>query len=198
MSEDHLTPEALRRLLEKDNDEEQNRLLLHHLEVCPQCREVGGWVADLYRSGRIGLQFSSVDIDLGRSRIEAEGLWEELRSLPSEERAALVLGTDRFTTWGMAELLCRESLADAARAVDLAHLATWISSRLAEWQPAEEAWLAELRAFTWVHLGHAWQVRGERLPAESAFAVADAWWQAAAKDMGDVLGYEERILELRR
>ena len=116
MSDDHLTPEALRRLLGKDNDEEQNRLLLHHLEVCPECREVGGWVADLYRSGRIGLQFSSVDVDLGRSRVEAESLWEELRSLPSEEREAVVLGADRFKTWGMAELLCRESLAVAGRA----------------------------------------------------------------------------------
>jgi hypothetical protein len=198
MSVDHLTPESLRRLLERDNDEEQNRLLLHHLEVCPQCREIGGWIADLYRSGKIGLQFSSVDIDLGRSRVEAERLWEELRHLPMEEQAARVLDTDRFTTWGMAELLCRESLADPARAVELAQLATWISSRLAEWQPAEEGWLAELRALAWAHLGHAWKKRGEHLPAESAFAAADAWWEAGGKDMGDVLDYEERILELRR
>jgi hypothetical protein len=27
--------------------------------------------------------------------------------------------------------------------------------------------------------------------------MADAWWSIVAGDMGDVLGYEERILDLR-
>jgi hypothetical protein len=201
MSQDHLTPEALRRLLEKDNDEEQNRLLLHHLEVCPGCGEVGGHVAALYRSGAIDLQFSVVDVDLGLSRAEAPGLWEELRGLAPGERSALVLGSGRFTTWGMAELLCGESLAaadaDPGRAVALASLAAWISLSLREWQPAEEAWVIELRAYALAHLGHAWNRQGDRLQAECAFTLADAWWASVAGDMGDVLGYEERILELR-
>jgi hypothetical protein len=201
MSETHLTAEALRRLLGKDNDEEQNRLLLHHLEVCPECSEIGGHVAALYRSGAIDLQFSVVDVDLALSRAAAPGLWEELSGLASAERTALVLGSDRFTTWGMAELLCGESLAaagaDPGRAVELACLAVWISLQLREWEPAEESWMIELRAYALAHLGHAWSSRGDRLQAECAFLMADAWWASVAGDMGDVLGYEERILDLR-
>lgn len=202
MTHDHLTAEALRRLLEKDNDEEQNRLLLHHLEVCPDCNEVGGHVAALYRSGAIDLQFSVVDVDLGLSRAEAPGLWEELRGLPPSERAALVMGSERFTTWGMVELLCGESVAavreDPGRAVELASLAVWISLNLREWQPAEEAWMIELRAYALAHLGHAWMRQGDRLQAECAFALAATWWETVADDMGDVLGYEGKILELSR
>ncbi len=202
MNEIHLTAEALRRLLEKDNDEDQNRLLLHHLEVCPGCGEVGGFIAGLYRSGAIDLRFSAVDVDLALSRAQAAGLWEELRGLPPGEWAALVRDSDRFTTWGMAEVLCGESLAAAAvdsdRAVELAGLAAWISHQLVEWQPAEAAWLVELRAYAWAHLGHAWHSRGDQLSAECAFAAAGAWWASAAGDMGDVLGYEERIFDLHR
>jgi len=203
MAQDHLTPEALRRLLEKDNDEEQNRLLLHHLEVCPGCNEVGGHIVALYRSGAIDLQFSVVDVDLGLSRAEAPGLWEELRGLPPAERSSQVMGAERFMTWGMVELLCSESLKlvredEADRAVEEAGLAVWISLHLHEWQPAEEAWMVELRAYALAHLGHAWMRRGDLVQAECAFTLAANWWEAAAADMGDVLGYEKRILELSR
>lgn len=138
-------------------------------------------------------------MDLGLSRAEAPGLWEELRGLAPEERSALVLGKGRYTTWGMAELLCAESLAatEPGRAVELAGLAAWISLSLREWQPAEEAWMIELRAYALAHLGHAWSWRGDRIQAECAFTLADIWWSSVAGDMGDVLGYEKRILELR-
>jgi hypothetical protein len=200
MSQDHLTVEALRRLLEKDNDEDQNRLLLHHLEVCPGCREVGGHVADLYRSGAIDLHFSVVDVDLALSRSQAPGLWEALRGLTPEERSALVLASDRFTTWGMAELLCDQSLAaadeDPGRAVELAGLAVWISLNLPDWQPAEEAWTIELRAYALAHLGHAWKRRRDPVQAANAFEMADRLWESVVGDMGDVLGYESRVQEL--
>jgi hypothetical protein len=200
MTPDHLTPEALRRLLEKDNDEEQKLLLLHHLEVCPECGRVGGHIAALYRAGALDLRFSVVDVDLALSRAEAPGLWEELRGLTPRERKALVPGSDRFTTWGLAELLCAESFAaaeaDPVLAVELACMAVWISWQLEEWQPAEKAWMAELRAYALAHLGHAWNRRGKWFEAELAFHLAGSLWSSAAGDMGDVLGYENRILEL--
>lgn len=200
MNQEHLTPETLRRLLEKDNDEDQNRLLLHHLEVCPGCSEVGGHVAALYRSGAIDLQFSVVDVDLALSRAQARDLWESLRGLTTEERTAMIRASVRFTTWGMAELLCDESLAAVAEnpqlAVELASLAVWISLHLPEWQPAEEAWTVELRAYSLAHLGHAWGRLGDRLQADCAFTQADRLWESVVDDMGDVLGYESRVQEL--
>lgn len=200
MSPEHLTPETLRRLLEKDNDEDQNRLLLHHLEACPECREVGGHVAELYRSGAIDLKFSVVDVDLALSRSQARGLWESLRGLTPDERTALIRTSSRFTTWGMAELLCDESYAAVAEsprlAVELASLAVWISLHLPEWQPAEEAWTIELRAYSLAHLGHALRQVGEPLQADCAFTQADRLWESVVYDMGDVLGYEGRVQEL--
>lgn len=199
MTPDHLSPEALRRLLERDNDEEQNLLLLHHLEVCPECGKVGGHIAALYRAGALDLRFSVVDVDLALSRMEAPRLWEELRGLERRELEARV-DSGRFTTWGMVELLCAESLgvvdADPDLAVELACLAVWISWRIEEWKPAEKSWMTELRAYALAHLGHAWSRKGERFEAECAFVIAREWWLSVAGDIGDVLGYESRILEL--
>ncbi|MFY9826984.1 MAG: hypothetical protein WAM82_36870 [Thermoanaerobaculia bacterium] len=105
----------------------------------------------------------------------------------------------RFRSWGLCELLCSESIrlapSDVAMSLQVAELAVLISSRLKEHQPAEELWLFQLRALAWAHLGNALRVQGELRSAEDAFARSDEWWETAAS-MGDVLGYEVRILDL--
>jgi tetratricopeptide (TPR) repeat protein len=106
----------------------------------------------------------------------------------------------RCRSWGLAELLCAESIREAsvhpARAFGFAYLAVILASVLREWEPTEVAWLAELRAFAWAHLGNAWRVVGELPNAEQAFLVADRLWNEDAEGMGDVLGYESKILAL--
>lgn len=201
MRDAHLTEATLGCLLERGGDEEQTKFLLHHLAVCPACREVGGYLVDLYEGGLLGLQFSVVDIDLARSRMAAPVLFGELAPLSFEDGQRLVLTDGRFRSWGLCEHICRESermaADDASRAVELARLAVVVSSRIEEWQPAEKHWLAELRALAWAHLGNALRATGGLLEAEAAFLESDRWWGEGEPDVGDILDYETHILDMR-
>lgn len=139
---EHLTRDALERLLSVDRLDEANRVLLHLLAVCPECAEAGGMVLAAYEAGAVGVQFSAVEVDLFISRAQAPALWREIESLSSfEEGLRLLDSQKRFAHWGLAELLCAESWKagshDAARAVTLARLAVEVAKRVQEGQPCE-------------------------------------------------------------
>lgn len=201
MRERHLRHEDIRRLVEVEASEAHVELLLHHLAVCPECYREGGYILDLYEAGALPPVFSSVDLDFARSRAEAPTLLARLSRFGFERQKAVLKDTDQFRSWGLAELLCQESLKTAAgtpgQAVELAELAVLVSSMLDEWEPAEPAWLEELRAFALSHLGNARRVSGDLAGAEEAFEQADELWLASAKDMGDVLEYGATILALK-
>lgn len=199
---EHLTRDALERLLSVDRLDEANRVLLHLLAVCPECAEAGGMVLAAYEAGAVGVQFSAVEVDLFISRAQAPALWREIESLSSFEEGLRLLDTQkRFAHWGLAELLCAESWKagahDAARAVTLARLAVEVAKRVQEGQPCEREWLFELRAYTWAHLASAWRVSGDLHQAEEAQKSSDRWWRKGAAGMGDILGYEPVILGLK-
>jgi hypothetical protein len=195
----HLTEDDLERFL-SDDEEARNRLLLHHLAVCPDCYAVGGYLLDLYREGAIGLDLDILEIRLAFSRREAPLLLEELRFVPTAQQETRVLEEKRFRSWGLCELLCRESEGEASRdpkgAVALARLAVVVAGALEEWQPAEAAWLDQLRAYALAHLGHARRALGHLRGAETAFRNALALWAPAREDVGDILGYEAHFLAL--
>jgi tetratricopeptide (TPR) repeat protein len=201
MKHEHLTESALERLLSVDRLDEANRVLLHLLAVCPACSAVGGKILAAYEAGAMGLQFSSVDVDLFASRREAKELWKVLSDLPYEEHLRLVRTDRRYVTWGLVELLSRESRAvgphDPSRAVALALLAVVTSRRLKPWQPCEPEWLYELRAYALAHLASGYRVSGDLRQAERAQKDADRWWKKGARSMGDILGYEPVILSLK-
>lgn len=201
MKEHHLRHEDIRRLVEVETSEAHMLLLLHHLAVCPDCYREGGYILDLYETGALPAVFSSVDLDLTRSRAEAPALLARLERFGFERQKAVVKDTDQFRSWGLAELLCKESLKAAAgapgKAVELSELAVLISFSLREWEPAEPAWLEELRAFTLSHFGNAHRVAGDLTLSEEAFGDADERWQASSRDMGDVLGYGATIFALK-
>jgi tetratricopeptide (TPR) repeat protein len=200
MNDSHLTGSEIRQLIETDNTATQTKLLLHHLAVCPDCYAEGGYILDLHLAGALPERFSSVDIDLAKSRADAPGLYAKLSRFGFKRQQGLLRDTRRFRSWGLAELLCAESLTAAARdpekAVQLAELAVLLASKLGEWEPAEEAWLCLLRSYAWAHLGNARRVLGELRSAEEAFARSSQWWEAA-ESMGDVLDYEAMILALK-
>lgn len=199
---EHLTEDALERFLSVDRSDEANRVLFHLLSRCPECAAVGGKVLAAYKAGAIGVQFSSIDVDLFASRAEAPTLWKDLDELSSFELQLRVVESDvRYAHWGLAEFLCSESRIvgphDPGRAVSLALLAVEVAKRLDEWQPCEREWLFELRAYAWAHLASAYRVSGDLREAEKAQKRSDAWWREGAVGMGDILGYEPVILGLK-
>ncbi|HEX3554466.1 MAG TPA: hypothetical protein VIA62_14680 [Thermoanaerobaculia bacterium] len=201
VKDQHLTRRTLRRFLEKHHSlQEENEILLHLIAVCPECRSAGGQLLDLFENGLIHSEFSSLDVDLEVSRVEAPALWEKLKGFPFEKQKGLMRDVKRFRSWGLCEFLCHESVllaaCDATKAVQAAELAVLGSGRLKEHEPAEKLWLFQLRALAWGHLGNARRVLGELRSAEDAFAKSDEWWEAAAS-MGNVLGYEARLLDLK-
>jgi tetratricopeptide (TPR) repeat protein len=133
--------------------------------------------------------------------MDAPALFEELTPLPFEEQKARIGSDPCFTTWGLAELLCKLSEKEAPdrpeRARELAALAVEVSFSLREWQPVEQHWLDELRAFTLAHLGNALRVLGSLTEAREAFTEAERLWRPAEANMGDVMGYEARYLALQ-
>jgi tetratricopeptide (TPR) repeat protein len=199
MKDVHLTEEDFRRLLSGE-DEPCNRLVLHHLAICVPCYAAAGHILDLYLSGEIDEKLCAIDIDLGKSRRAAPALFEELRWFPIQQQRAMIHDQEYLHSWGLAELLCAESEKeaprDADRAWELADLAVQVSSLIDEWKPAEPLWLNELRAYALAHLGNACRVAGDLRAAEEAFAAAEALWQPAFENMGDVLDYEARYFAL--
>jgi tetratricopeptide (TPR) repeat protein len=199
MKDIHLTEDDFRRLLSGE-DEPRNRLVLHHLAICPACYTVAGHILDLHIAGEIDDRLCTVDIDLGKSRRHAPALFEELRRFPLPEQRAMIRDQEFLHSWGLAELLCAESEKeaprDADRAWELADLAVQISSLIDEWEPAEPLWRDQLHAYALAHLGNACRVAGDFRAAEEAFTSAEALWQPAYENMGDVLGYEARYFAL--
>src|SRR5436305_5628887 len=126
-----------------------SRILLHLLAVCPECRKTGGTILAAYEAGAIGPEFSSVDVALFASRTAAGSLWKALQPLPFEEALCLIQTREEYLSWGLAELLAKESMKagfeNASPAVDLASLAVEVATRLSVGQPCEKEWLFELR-----------------------------------------------------
>lgn len=201
MKKVHLTDDDLRRLIEEDDLEVRDRLILHHLAVCPECCAVGGYLLRLFEAGNIDLPLCSLEIKLAQSRAEAPGLWEEIAASSFEEQRLAIRSSPRFRSWGLTELLCERSIelaaTDAARGLEVATLAAEIAGKLQEWQPAEQHWLEELRGFAWAHVGNAWRVLGDLRKADDAFETAEDWWESGAVDVGDILGYEGRFWALK-
>lgn len=201
MKDAHLKAEDIDPLL-WDEDEVRNRLLLHHLAVCPECYAVGGFILDLYLAGEIDLKFGHIDLVLGRSRLEAPALWEKLSKHRGFKRqVALVRDTNHFVSWGLCELLCKkseeEASRDARRARELAELAVEVSRKVAEESEIEPYWHHELRALALAHLANACRVLGDLKKAAEAFAEAEKWWRPAAEDIGDILVFEAKFLSLK-
>lgn len=201
MEHNHLNEAALERLLAEDRTEDENRTLLHLIAVCPECRQAGGYLLDFHQAGILPSRFGPVELALARSRAEAPRLWKSLARHPHERRLGLVRATRRFASWGLCELLCRESRnaahEDSTRTAELAELAVLVADAFEEGSPFEAGWLYQLRAFAWAHLGNGRRVGGDFRGSEEAFSMSDSWWEAGEEAAGDALGYGPDILALK-
>jgi tetratricopeptide (TPR) repeat protein len=195
----HLDDDTLLRLL-ADANEDWLRFLLHELSRCEPCREVGGYLLELFRAGALKIPIGLGVLTLARSRMEAPRLWAELESLPLEQARSRIQTDRRFESWGLCELLCRESkrtaAADAVRALHLGELAVLVADLVEDDGPIEDRWVYQLRAYAWAHLGNARRVLGDLRGADEALSAADLWWQSGSV-VGDTLGYGPVIQDLQ-
>jgi tetratricopeptide (TPR) repeat protein len=201
MEHKHLDAAALDRLLAVDRSVEQNEHLFSLLAVCPVCREVGGWLLELQEAGALPPLFGLIDAILARSRAEAPRLLADLLSSVPEDRLARLHAEPRFTSWGLCELLVRESRQaapdNASDALHLADLAVHAADRIPENDPFEDKWIYQLRSLAWAAHANACRVQGDYPGAERSFEMSDTWWEAGAAGIGDALGYEPILLDLK-
>src|SRR6266545_5344327 len=197
----HLDAAALERLLATDRTPDQNDQLFHVLDLCPACREVGGWLLELHQANALPPVFGPIDAALARSRAEAPQLWAELALLDPEERLARLHTDRRFVSWGLCELLVRESRqaapAAASVALRLADLAVHVADMISDGEPFEAQWIYQLRSLAWAALANALRVQGELSGAERGFEMSDSWWEAGIVGSEDALGYEPVLLVLK-
>jgi tetratricopeptide (TPR) repeat protein len=197
----HLDAADLEHLLATDRTAKQNEQLFHLLAVCPRCREVGGWLLELRQANALPPIFGLIDAILARSRAEAPRLLEELLALDVQERLTHLHADGRFTSWGLCELLVRQSRETApqqpADAVHLADLAVQVADRISDSDVFEECWVYQLRSLAWATLGNALRVQGDLLGAERSFDMSGSWWEAGCRGTEDALGYEALMLDLK-
>jgi tetratricopeptide (TPR) repeat protein len=201
MEHKHLDAAALERFLAVDRSAEQNEQLFHVLAVCPVCREAGAWLLELHQAHVLPPVFGLIDAVLARSRAEAPQLLQRLTAIDPEDRLASIHAAPRFVSWGLCELLVRESRHaaqnKAAEAVHLADLAVHVADLILEGDLFEEKWIYQLRGFAWSGLGNAYRVQGDLASSERSFDMSEAWWEAGAAGIGDALGYEPILLDLK-
>jgi tetratricopeptide (TPR) repeat protein len=200
MEHKHLDAAALDRLLAVDRTADQNELLFHLLSVCPGCEEACGWLLELHQANALPLTFGPIDAALARSRAEAPRLLEELLLAP-EQHLARLHADPRSASWGLCELLVRESCQatpeQASEAVHLAELAVQVAGLIPVGEPFEEEWVEQLRSLAWAGLGNAARVQGDLSEAEKSFERSDSSWAEGTADSEDALGYEPVILDLK-
>jgi tetratricopeptide (TPR) repeat protein len=201
MEHKHLDAAALERLLAMDRTPEQNEQLFHLLDLCPACREVGGWLLELHQAQALPLVFGPTDATLSRSRAEAPQLLEELAPLDPQNRLARLQVSRRYVSWGLCELLVHESRQaapqQASEAFHLADLAVHVANLLPAGEPFEEQWIYQLQSLAWAGLANAQRVQGDLSGAERSFEMTDSWWEAGTRSTGDALGYEPVLLDLK-
>ena len=138
---------------------------------------------------------------LARSRAAARGLWADLETFRFEDQYYLVRTHRRYLEWGFCEFLCRESLrltrVDAERAVERAELAVLVADLMKDDERVTDRRLYQLRGYAWAHDGNARRVLGDLRSADESIAIAEAWWEAGEAALGDCLGYEPVILDLK-
>lgn len=169
----HPPIEILARLLAGDLSHEEliNEVIPHLLERCPECREQHQEILQLQQE--FGHWDERVAVLEGRQAIE---LFAGLKELPFDEQLGLVTDDESYQTWGLCQLLLKESLeaafADPARAINFAELGVKVSQTLGT--AYDPNWVLDLRARAHAYLGNAQRALGELRSADAAFREAES------------------------
>jgi tetratricopeptide (TPR) repeat protein len=192
---------------------EGRSILAHLLTDCEVCRQVTGRLAPFGRtvSAAVGETPAAEPLHdtttallerirereraIEKERAEAAGLFEELEAQGQAHRMLLVRNSDRFLTWGLAELLIDESFShrfnDRQLTSDLADLAVEVAERL-DPEVYGAALVNDLQARAWANRGNAQRLRSE---LRSATRCLNRALKLIEEGTGDPLE-EARVCEL--
>ena len=189
MDQEHVSVELLARWLSDTPLGEREPTLRHLVAGCAACR------AAMETLDRLRAEADHPDPMVAVVEVpEASELYDRLLALPEAQRVRAV-AQGELTGWVLCRRLIREShraaFRDGSEAVHLAYLAVRLAAGLsAAYDPA---WVADLLARAWAHLGNARRVVGELSAADEAFLRA---FEALASGTGSP-GAEAEILGLR-
>ena len=168
----HLSLEVLAKWLSGvlEHDQMLRLVIPHFLAQCPVCRE--GYQEILRLQDEVGHWDEEVAVMEGR---RAPELWQRLAKRPYPEQLREIEEDEELHTWGLCQLLLRNSreaaFTDPARAVELANLALRVVRHLGV--AYDPSWVMDLRARCFAYLGNARRVLGELRSAEDAFLKAE-------------------------
>lgn len=189
----HPSLETLAKLLAGDLSHEEllTEVLPHFLEQCPECQARHQEILRLQRE--FGHWDERVAVVEG---LQAPEHFARLRDLPFDEQLRVVAEDETFQTWGLCQLLLKESVEagfeDPARAIHLAELAIKVSQNLGD--AYDPHWVLDLRARAHAYHGNALRVLGDLRNAHLAFREAD---NLLAKSMTGNPAIEAEILHLK-
>lgn len=160
-------------------------VVCHLLTGCEECRQVTSeiwplgahprserWPEFESTFRRVVAQVRDREAGVSEERKRAEALLEELESHPPSRQLLLVLNSQRFHSWFLAELVLERVVTtgfnDPARALELAELGVALCDRLSE-QRYGVRLINDLRARAWGCLGNARRVNSLLAEAAEAF-----------------------------
>jgi tetratricopeptide (TPR) repeat protein len=194
VKDEHLSLETLASWLSGDlpHEEVVRQVAPHFLGRCPTCRVRYQEVLRLQREVEHWDEAVAV-----REGLRAPEQLTSLLELPFEEQLRRVEADGELQTWGLCQLLLKQSLEaaldDPARAVTLAELAGHIAELLSG-EAYDPHWLLDLRAKAWAYLGNARRVLGELWSAGEAFRRAEGY---LAESMTGNLRARAEVVDLK-
>ena len=165
-------------------------MLDHLLALCPQCRRA--WRQVALPAGERGPRSGETPYAallqraVARAREIAPSLEQEQREAPERVAELLSVGerqqvylleqSPRFLTWGVTDLLIREShraaFEDPEAAAALARLAISLANRLSESRYGA-AFVSDVKAMAWAYYGNAHRVGSDLRQAEQALQMSE-------------------------
>ncbi|HEV2853058.1 MAG TPA: tetratricopeptide repeat protein [Thermoanaerobaculia bacterium] len=159
--------------------------LRDHLDRCSRCRKRLRALLSAYWAGRPLDYDTALDRSFGfvqnwqriyaKERAEAQGLFSALQSHPAGRQQLLLRNHPRFQTWGLFDLLLRQSheqvFLDTEKSEEWARLALVLSYYLDAAVYGMER-IEDLRARAWAFMGNARRVRNDLAGADQAFETA--------------------------
>ena len=201
---DHPTLETMAKWLagRLEHDVVLREIAPHLQERCPICRDQYEQIRRL--SKEAGHSDEEVGVIEWR---EAPDLLAGLEELPFPEQLRQAEEDEALHTWGLTQLLLQRSREvvseNPGSALERAELAVVISRHLSS--AYDPAWVLDLRARAYAHLGNARRVVGELRSAEASFRKAEsclsrsqtgnAWVEAEILDMKGSLRMDQRRFE---